>query len=71
MVQNSVRHAVFTAPPETTPDGPALFALLTGYGCRVWLVTGDTAVATRPAGAARTICGGSPPIRSRTARTGP
>lgn len=50
VVQNSVRHAVFTAPPETTPDGPALFALLTGYGCRVWLVNGDTAVATRPAG---------------------
>ncbi|MFE8974630.1 sugar transferase [Streptomyces cyaneofuscatus] len=50
VVQNSVRHAVFTAPPESTPDGAALFALLTGHGCRVWLVTGDTAVATRPAG---------------------
>ncbi|WP_433406149.1 sugar transferase [Streptomyces sp. CA-146814] len=50
VVQNSVRHAVFTAPPGTTPDGPALFALLTGHGCRVWLVTGDTAVAARPAG---------------------
>ncbi|WP_411118531.1 exopolysaccharide biosynthesis polyprenyl glycosylphosphotransferase [Streptomyces sp. 058-1L] len=50
VVQNSVRHAVFTAPPEATPDGAALFALLTGHGCRVWLVTGDTAVATRPAG---------------------
>ncbi|MEW1612665.1 MULTISPECIES: sugar transferase [unclassified Streptomyces] len=49
VVQNSVRHAVFTAPPETTPDGAALFALLTGHGCRVWLVTGDTAVAARPA----------------------
>ncbi|MFE2294627.1 sugar transferase [Streptomyces sp. NPDC059452] len=50
VVQNSVRHAVFTAPPEATPDGAALFALLTGHGCRVWLVTGDTAVAARPAG---------------------
>ncbi|MFF7254302.1 sugar transferase [Streptomyces microflavus] len=49
VVQNSVRHAVFTAPPEATPDGAALFVLLTGHGCRVWLVTGDTAVATRPA----------------------
>ncbi|MFJ1593499.1 sugar transferase [Kitasatospora albolonga] len=49
VVQNGVRHAVFTAPPEATPDGAALFALFTGQGCRVWLVTGDTAVATRPA----------------------
>ncbi|MEW2069442.1 sugar transferase [Streptomyces sp. NPDC007346] len=50
VVQNGVRHAVFTAPPEATPGGAALFALLRGHGCRVWLVTGGTAVATRPAG---------------------
>ncbi|MFJ4611442.1 sugar transferase [Streptomyces griseus] len=49
VVQNSVRHAVFTAPPEATPDGPALFTLLTGHGCRVWLVTGPGAVAGVPA----------------------
>ncbi|MFJ8253862.1 exopolysaccharide biosynthesis polyprenyl glycosylphosphotransferase [Streptomyces sp. NPDC094466] len=49
VVQNSVRHAVFTAPPESTPDGAALFALLTGHGCRVWLVTGPGAVAGLPA----------------------
>ncbi|WP_411080052.1 sugar transferase [Streptomyces sp. cmx-18-6] len=49
VVQNSVRHAVFTAPPEATPGGAALFAQLTGHGCRVWLVTGSPAVATRSA----------------------
>ncbi|MER7699822.1 sugar transferase [Streptomyces sp. NPDC096095] len=49
VVQNSVRHAVFTVPPEATPDGPALFALLTAHGCRVWLVTGPGAVAGPPA----------------------
>lgn len=49
VVQNSVRHAVFTAPPESTPDGAALFTLLTGHGCRVWLVTGPGAVAGPPA----------------------
>ncbi|MFJ4708627.1 sugar transferase [Streptomyces anulatus] len=49
VVQNSVRHAVFTAPPESTPDGDALFKLLTGHGCRVWLVTGPGAVAGLPA----------------------
>ncbi|MFG3409239.1 sugar transferase [Streptomyces sp. NPDC048142] len=50
VVQNSVRHAVFTAPPEATPDGDTLFTLLTGHGCRVWLVTGPGAVAGPPAG---------------------
>lgn len=49
VVQNSVRHAVFTAPPEATADGSALFTLLTGHGCRVWLVTGPGAVAGLPA----------------------
>ncbi|WP_097893941.1 sugar transferase, partial [Streptomyces sp. st170] len=50
VVQNSVRHAVFTAPPEATPDGAALFTLLTGHGCRVWLITRPGAVAGTPAG---------------------
>ncbi|MEU6616599.1 sugar transferase [Streptomyces parvus] len=49
VVQNSVRHAVFTAPPEATPDGAALFTLLTGHGCRVWLITGPGTVAGTPA----------------------
>lgn len=39
VVQNSVRHAVFTAPPEVTPDGAELFALFARHGCRVWLIT--------------------------------
>lgn len=50
IVQNGVRHAVFTAPPEATPDGAALFTLLTGHGCRVWLVNGPGTVAGPPAG---------------------
>ncbi|MFI8195391.1 exopolysaccharide biosynthesis polyprenyl glycosylphosphotransferase [Streptomyces sp. NPDC085942] len=50
VVQNSVRHAVFTAPPEATPDGPALLSLLTGHGCRVWLVSGPGAAVSAPAG---------------------
>ncbi|WNF30865.1 sugar transferase [Streptomyces sp. C11-1] len=53
VVQNSVRHAVFTAPPEATPDGAALFALLTGYGCRVWLVTDPGAGAVPARGTGR------------------
>lgn len=44
VVQNSVRHAVFTAPPEATPDGAELFALFAGYGCRMWLITDQEAV---------------------------
>ncbi|MBD3551841.1 sugar transferase [Streptomyces californicus] len=51
VVQNSVRHAVFTAPPEATPDGPALLSLLSGHGCRVWLVTAPGATASAPADA--------------------
>ncbi|WGP14139.1 sugar transferase [Streptomyces sp. SH5] len=50
VVQNSVRHAVFTAPPEATPDGAALFTLLAGHGCRMWLITGPGTVAAPPAG---------------------
>ncbi|WP_078850663.1 sugar transferase [Streptomyces sp. NRRL S-15] len=50
VVQNSVRHAVFTAPPEATPDGAELLALFTRHGCRVWLITDQGTVADcRPA----------------------
>ncbi|MFB8026615.1 MULTISPECIES: sugar transferase [unclassified Streptomyces] len=45
VVQNSVRHAVFTVPPETVPDGEELFALFTRHGCRVWLITDQATVA--------------------------
>ncbi|WP_432102546.1 exopolysaccharide biosynthesis polyprenyl glycosylphosphotransferase [Streptomyces sp. bgisy091] len=39
VVQNSVRHAVFTVPPESAPDGEELFALFTRHGCEVWLIS--------------------------------
>ncbi|WP_326696086.1 exopolysaccharide biosynthesis polyprenyl glycosylphosphotransferase [Streptomyces sp. NBC_01754] len=39
VIQNSVRHAVFTAAPESVPEGTALFELFVRHGCRVWLVT--------------------------------
>ncbi|MFD6276445.1 exopolysaccharide biosynthesis polyprenyl glycosylphosphotransferase [Streptomyces sp. NPDC060209] len=45
VVQNSVRHAVFTAPPEAVSDGAELFALFARHGCRVWLITDQGAVA--------------------------
>ena len=45
VVQNSVRHAVFTVPPEAVPDGAELFALFARHGCRVWLITDQGAVA--------------------------
>ncbi|MFJ2027074.1 sugar transferase [Streptomyces sp. NPDC087897] len=50
VVQNSVRHVVFTAPPEAIPDGPALLSLFARHGCQMWLVTGPGAVASLPAG---------------------
>ncbi|MER5551841.1 sugar transferase [Streptomyces sp. NPDC002793] len=46
VVQNSVRHAVFTVPPETVPDGAELFSLFARHGCRVWLIT-DQGTAAR------------------------
>ncbi|MFJ6850575.1 sugar transferase [Streptomyces sp. NPDC091271] len=46
VVQNSVRHAVFTVPPEAASDGAELFALFARHGCRVWLIT-DQAAAVR------------------------
>lgn len=39
VIQNSVRHVVFTVAPETAPDGEELFALAARHGCRVWLIT--------------------------------
>ncbi|MFI8436149.1 exopolysaccharide biosynthesis polyprenyl glycosylphosphotransferase [Streptomyces sp. NPDC079020] len=51
VVQNGLRHAVFTAPPESTPEGAALFGLFAGHGCRVWLIDSPAtgAVTPRPA----------------------
>ncbi|MFI8811976.1 MULTISPECIES: exopolysaccharide biosynthesis polyprenyl glycosylphosphotransferase [unclassified Streptomyces] len=53
VIQSGVRHAVFTAPPDATPEGAALFGLFVGHGCRVWLISspGTGAAAPRPAGA--------------------
>ncbi|MEU1128239.1 sugar transferase, partial [Streptomyces sp. NPDC005899] len=45
VIQNAVRHAVFTLPPESVPDGAALFELFVEHGCRVWLVTDQVTVA--------------------------
>ncbi|MFI2781005.1 sugar transferase [Streptomyces sp. ALB3] len=45
VVQNSVRHAVFTVAPESTSDGAELFALFARHGCRVWLITDQEPVA--------------------------
>ncbi|MFI8003201.1 exopolysaccharide biosynthesis polyprenyl glycosylphosphotransferase [Streptomyces sp. NPDC086010] len=45
VIQNSVRHAVFTVPPESATDGAELFALFAKHGCRVWLITDQEAVA--------------------------
>ncbi|MFH9614215.1 sugar transferase [Streptomyces pratensis] len=50
VVQNSVRHAVFTVPPEAVADGPELFALFTRHRCRVWLITDQETVARRRTG---------------------
>ncbi|MFE4693840.1 exopolysaccharide biosynthesis polyprenyl glycosylphosphotransferase [Streptomyces sp. NPDC056749] len=44
VVQNSVRHAVFTVAPESVPDGAELLALFTRHGCQVWLITDQGAV---------------------------
>ncbi|MET9515893.1 exopolysaccharide biosynthesis polyprenyl glycosylphosphotransferase [Streptomyces sp. NPDC002994] len=42
IIQNSVRHAVFTHPPEQAPDATALVALLTEHDCHLWRVTDHT-----------------------------
>ncbi|MFD9747482.1 sugar transferase [[Kitasatospora] papulosa] len=44
VVQNSVRHAVFTVAPETAPDGAELLSLFRQHGCQVWLITDQGAV---------------------------
>lgn len=49
IVQNSVRHAVFTVPPESAPDGAVLLAQFVRHGCRVWLITEQGTVAPRRA----------------------
>ncbi|MFD9500145.1 exopolysaccharide biosynthesis polyprenyl glycosylphosphotransferase [Streptomyces sp. NPDC060035] len=39
VIQNSVRHAVFTVTPESAPGGADLLAQFVRHGCRVWLIT--------------------------------
>ncbi|MFF5897748.1 sugar transferase [Streptomyces argenteolus] len=46
VIQNSVRHVVFTVAPEAAPDGEELFALFTRHGCQLWLIT-DQGTAAR------------------------
>lgn len=43
IIQNSVRHAVFTRPPECAPESAALVGLFAQHGCRLWLVDGGAA----------------------------
>ncbi|MGX1883364.1 sugar transferase [Streptomyces sp. NPDC055287] len=38
VIQNSVRHAVFTHSPDESPDTAALVALLSQHDCRLWQV---------------------------------
>ncbi|MFI6287048.1 exopolysaccharide biosynthesis polyprenyl glycosylphosphotransferase [Streptomyces sp. NPDC051018] len=43
VIQNAVRHAVFTQPPGSDAESAALIALFAGHGCRLWLVDGGNA----------------------------
>ncbi|MCX4819042.1 exopolysaccharide biosynthesis polyprenyl glycosylphosphotransferase [Streptomyces sp. NBC_01142] len=43
VIQNDVRHAVFTRPPESAPEAAALVGLFAEHGCRLWLVDGGAA----------------------------
>ncbi|MEV6401030.1 exopolysaccharide biosynthesis polyprenyl glycosylphosphotransferase [Streptomyces sp. NPDC051907] len=43
VIQNSVRHAVFTGPPEAAPDTAALVELFSQHRCRLWTVDGGAA----------------------------
>ncbi|MER7665139.1 MULTISPECIES: exopolysaccharide biosynthesis polyprenyl glycosylphosphotransferase [unclassified Streptomyces] len=43
VIQNSVRHAVFTTEPNCDAETSALVPLLTEHGCRLWLVDGGAA----------------------------
>ncbi|WP_069173847.1 sugar transferase [Streptomyces griseus] len=49
VIQNTVRHAVFTVPPESEPEGSALFELFVEHGCRVWLITDRATALPHPA----------------------
>ncbi|MEU5979852.1 exopolysaccharide biosynthesis polyprenyl glycosylphosphotransferase [Streptomyces sp. NPDC047315] len=44
VVQNDVRHAVFTRQPGADHESSALIALFAAHGCRLWLVDGGAAV---------------------------
>ncbi|OEJ25347.1 sugar transferase [Streptomyces agglomeratus] len=46
VIQNSVRHAVFTHPSEQTPGTAELVALLSQHDCRLWQVDGRTPAGT-------------------------
>ncbi|MCM2389210.1 sugar transferase [Streptomyces albipurpureus] len=46
IIQNAVRHAVFTQPPASDPDSAALLALFTEHRCGLWLVDGGAAIGT-------------------------
>ncbi|WP_327174078.1 exopolysaccharide biosynthesis polyprenyl glycosylphosphotransferase [Streptomyces sp. NBC_01335] len=38
VVRKRVGHVLFTEHPAATPEGTELFSLLTGHGCRMWLI---------------------------------
>ncbi|MGW0564470.1 exopolysaccharide biosynthesis polyprenyl glycosylphosphotransferase [Streptomyces sp. NPDC003016] len=48
VIQNSVRHAVFTDPPRSAPDAAALVEIFAEHDCRLWLVDGPTTGTTTP-----------------------
>ncbi|WP_274561577.1 exopolysaccharide biosynthesis polyprenyl glycosylphosphotransferase [Streptomyces spiramyceticus] len=48
VVQNTVRHAVFTHPPASAPDTAALVDLFAEHGCRLWLVDSTVAGTVTP-----------------------
>ncbi|MGW4029958.1 sugar transferase [Streptomyces sp. NPDC004838] len=43
IIQNTVRHAVFTQPPGSDAESAALISLFTEHGCRLWLIDGGPA----------------------------
>lgn len=48
VVQADVRHAVFTKAHAPDPDADVLVGLLTGHGCRIWVVDGPAAAPAGP-----------------------
>jgi exopolysaccharide biosynthesis polyprenyl glycosylphosphotransferase len=52
VVQADVRHAVFVRPYADDPDPQALAAVLTGHGCRLWVVDHPAAAPAGPGSAA-------------------